>query len=236
MLDHLENPMIRFFLFISFVFSLFSQLSGHDVIQKMHERYKGQWYKTLTFEQKTTFLKGDSISHVQTWHEAISLPGQLHVKFGDPEDGNGLLFSADSQFVYKDHKLINRSKKTHPLLLLGFDVYGQATSKTIEQLKALGFNLDIVHQGIWQNRPVYVVGAEDGDLQSMQFWIDVEHLYFVRSISYNKKYNVSNEVEFNRYVPHQGGWVAPEVIFKRNGVTVMIEEYSNVKSPKLFIF
>ena len=50
-------------LFVTAVPSFAAQYkSGEEVIAAMHKRYDGKWYKTLTFQQKTTNYKPDGTS------------------------------------------------------------------------------------------------------------------------------------------------------------------------------
>ena len=84
----------------------------------------------------------------------------------------------------------------------------------IEKLKGLKFDLSIFREDNWQGRPVYVVGARQGDLHSPQFWIDRKNLYFVRMIRPAGKDGAqTQETQFNKYQKLGGGWMSPEVIF-----------------------
>src|SRR4051812_5109588 len=57
--------------------------TGEEVIAAMHARYVGRWYSTLTFTQKTGRLGADDKWNVQTWYEAMRIPGRLRIDF-DP--------------------------------------------------------------------------------------------------------------------------------------------------------
>jgi hypothetical protein len=83
---------------------------------------------------------------VETWYEALELPGKL-------KEANPLV---------------------HPLMVLGFDVYEAPVSETVRKLRGLNFDLSKLHQTTWRGRPTCVVGAEPGDTVSPQFWIDIE--------------------------------------------------------------
>jgi len=203
---------------------------GSDVIEAMHETYADSWYEYLTFEQKTTFYQNGEESQVQIWHEALHLPGRLHIKFGDPAEGNGMLFSADSHFVFQNHQLVNRQAFAHPLLILGFDVYRQSPETTIQQLENQDIDLSVMHEMSWQGRPVYVVGARHGDTASNQFWVDKERLVFVRLLGAGPSGAVQ-DTRFNEYERLGGGWIAPIVEFRTNGVMTMHEAYSDIETP-----
>ena len=206
--------------------------NGEELIAAMHNRYAGKWYKTLTFVQKTTFYKPDgSTSRVETWYEAISLPGTLRIDIDPLEKGNGILFTGGKVHSFRDGKLAGGRPFVHPLMVLGFDVYGQPVTTTIEQVKGIGIDLATIHEAKWQGRDVYVVGAKQGDLTVPQVWVDKKNLYFVRLFELvgKDKKNVQ-EVQFNNYEKVKGGWVAPEVIFNVDGKRTILEEYTDIQA------
>lgn len=205
--------------------------NGEELIAAMHKRYAGKWYKTLTFVQKTTFYKPDgNTDRVETWYEAMSLPGSLRIDIDPLEKGNGILFTGGKVHSFRDGKLAGGRPFVHPLMVLGFDVYGQPVATTIEQVKGIGIDLATIHEAKWQGRDVYVVGAKQGDLTVPQVWVDKKNLYFVRLFERvgREKKNVQ-EVQFNKYEKVKGGWVAPEVLFFVDGRKTILEEYTDIQ-------
>ncbi len=193
----------------------------------MRDRYAGKWYRTLTFTQKTTLPDGK----VETWYEALELPGKLRIDIAPLDSMKTILFRNDSVYQFDQGKLKDSKALVHPLMVLGFDVYGDPVAKTVQKLKGLKFDLSKIHQTRWQGRPTYVVGAEAGDTTSPQFWIDAERLYFVRSLEPSKKDpSVINDVRFEKYIPLAGGWLEMEVLFLSNGKQQVKEEYLNPKA------
>jgi hypothetical protein len=204
--------------------------NGEELIAAMHKRYAGKWYKTLTFVQKTTTYKPDGTSGVETWYEAMSLPGSLRIDIDPLEKGNGILFTGGKVHSFRDGKLAGGRPFVHPLMVLGFDVYGQPVATTIEQVKGIGIDLATMHEAKWQGRDVYVVGAKEGDLSAPQVWVDKKNLYFVRLFERvgKEKKNIQ-EVQFNKYQKVKGGWVAPEVVFFVDGRKTIMEEYTDMQ-------
>jgi outer membrane lipoprotein-sorting protein len=211
-----------------------------QLVAAMQKKYARSWYKTATFVQKTTNIDKDGNKKVETWYEAMSLPGSLRIDFTPTKDGNGILFTNSQLYIFKNGKLDTNRPYVHPLMVLGFDIYGSPQAEVIEKLKGLKFDLSIFREDTWQGRPVYVVGAKQGDLHSQQFWIDQKNLYFVRMLRPGgKDGEQTQETQFNKYVKLGGGWMSPEVIFMVDGKVATTEEYSdlraNVKLPeKLF--
>lgn len=210
--------------------------NGEELVQQMRDRYQGKWYRTLTFTQKTTLPDGK----VETWYEALELPGKLRIDIAPLADGKTILFRNDSVYQFEGGKLTESKPLVHPLMVLGFDVYGAPVEETVRKLKGLNYDLSRLHQTTWQGRPTYVVGAEPGDTVSPQFWIDVERLYFVRSLEPSKKDStLINDTRFEKYIPLAGGWVETEVLFLTGGKQRVKEEYlspkANVKlDPAIF--
>src|SRR5437764_2735433 len=190
-----------------------------DLVAAMQKKYAKSWYKTATFVQKTTNIDKDGNKKVETWYEAMSLPGSLRIDFTPTKDGNGILFTNGQIYSFKSGKVDTNRAFVHPLMILGFDIYRLSQADAIEKLKGLKFDLSIMREDTWQGRPVYVVGAKAGDLHSSQFWIDKENLYFVRMLApAGKDGTATQETQFNKYFKVKGGgWVSPEVVFMING-------------------
>ncbi len=214
--------------------------STNALIAAMQEKYGKSWYKTATFVQETTNIQPDGTSKVETWYEAMSVPGRLRIDFTPTTEGNGILFTDGKIFVFKNGKVENTRPFDHPLLILGFDIYRLPASEVTAKLQALKFDLSQFREDTWQGKPVYVVGAKAGDLHSPQFWIDQKNLYFVRMLRpAGKDGTQTQETQFNKYQKLGGGWIAPEVIFMVDGKVVTTEKYSEIRGdveldPKLF--
>jgi hypothetical protein len=201
--------------------------TGADVIRMMQARYEGKWYRTLTFVQATKHADGS----VETWYEALRVPGALRIDIAPLSSQSVILFRNDSIYRYVSGEIKLARPLVHPLLLLGFDVYGQAADKTIGTLTQLGYDLSKVRAGTWQGRKVWIVGAAEGDSTTNQFWVDQERLVFVRSLGTNpQRPGVVTDVQFNKYVKLGQGWIETEVLFLENGVLNLTEEYRDMKA------
>jgi outer membrane lipoprotein-sorting protein len=215
-------------------------MNTNELIAAMQKQYGKSWYKTATFVQETTNIQPDGTSKVETWYEAMSVPGSLRIDFTPTSEGNGVLFTGGKIFVFKNGKVDTERPFEHPLLILGFDIYRAPATEVTNKLQALKFDLSQFREDTWQGRPVYVVGAKAGDLHSPQFWIDQKNLYFVRMLRPGGKDGAqTQETQFNKYQKLGGGWMAPEVIFMVDGKVVTTEKYSDMRAdvqldPKLF--
>ncbi len=210
---------------------LASPPNGRQIVQAMHDRYAGKWYRTLTFVQKNTATRPDGSQEHSIWHEYAALPGKLRIEFAPADSGNGLLFVSDSQFVFHADTLGNASAFIHPLMVLGFDVYFEPAERTAARLERLKFDLATVHEDTWQGRPVYVVGAKPGDLRARQFWVDRERLVFVRLLEPGQRDTSRiSDIRFNKYQPAGDAWLSAEVAFLVDGQERWLEEYTEIKT------
>ncbi|HEU4996899.1 MAG TPA: hypothetical protein VFT29_18910 [Gemmatimonadaceae bacterium] len=205
-------------------------MSADQLVGAMRERYAGKWYRTLTFVQKSTFLRPDgTTSRVETWYEAIALPGRLRIDLGDPSRGNGVVYRGDSVYTLQQGHITDRRIGRNPLLILGFDVYAQPAQRTMAQLRAENINLDVMRMDTLYGRPVYVVGAGPGDTTSNQFWVDADRMLFVRLIQTDPQRRATRDIRFENYVQRGGGWVAELVRILAGDKVVFQEEYSDVR-------
>jgi hypothetical protein len=205
--------------------------TAEDLITAMHARYAGKWYSTLTFVQKNTRYLADGRTDTSTWSEALRLPGKLRIDVEPRANGNGNIYRNDTVYVFNSGRLVRQARAPHPLLLLGFDVYFIPVDRSLATLREIGFDLSRMHQGTWQGRPAYIVGAAPGDTRSRQFWIDRDRLVFVRMIEPSRRDTTKTaEIRFNRYYAVGDAWLAPEVEFLIDGARDFLEEYTEIKT------
>ncbi len=205
--------------------------SGAQLIEAMQSRYAGRWYRTITFVQTSTTIAADGSEQPAIWYEAALLPSRLRIDFDPLSAGNGALIRADTQYVMQRGALVRTVPRTNELLLLGFDVYFLEPSFTAAWLRRIGFDLARIRQDEWQGRQVYVVGATSPtDLKSKQFWIDREHLLFVRMLAPAARDGSQvDDIRFGKYQQIGRAWVAPLVEIYRNGKLVFKEEYQHIR-------
>ncbi|PYT90918.1 MAG: hypothetical protein DMG36_19975 [Acidobacteria bacterium] len=208
---------------------------GETLLRAMHDRYQNNWYETLTFTQKSTTHNDDGTDKSEIWHEAMLLPGKLRIDIGSLADGNGMLVANGALTSYQNGKASDAHPFVHMLLVLGFDVFRQSTQATIDQVKGQGFDLTKLREDTWDGEPVYVVGADKGDLKSKQFWVEKKRLLFVRMIAPDRRDAAKTaDSRFADYRQLPVGWVAARVEFFVAGKNVFSEEYSEIQTnPKL---
>ena len=227
----MQNLILILALLTSDVFQAQTIRNGEDLLRAMHDRYKGSWYQTVTFTQKSTTYKPDGTSSAETWYQAALLPGKLRIDIGSASDGKGYVFSDGSVTVIKQNKVVANVKDINMLLVLGFDVYCQDPEVTINDVKGESFDLSKLREDSWEGKPAYVVGAEKGDLKSKQFWVAKDTLLFVREIEPARD-NPSklDDIRFIHYQPLAGAWIAAGVEVYSEGKKVFSEDYSDIQA------
>jgi hypothetical protein len=205
--------------------------TGEEVLDAMRDRYAGKWYNTLTFTQKTSRLLPNGTWNVQTWYEAMRLPGRLRIDFDPLSAGNGVLYARDSQFVVQNGRPLRGDPGINPLLVLGFDVYFAPVARTAARLRREGFDLTRVNETTFQGRPMIVVGARRGDYNRKQFWIDADRLVFVRMLEPTPRdTNKMQDIRFVNYERRGAAWIAPRVEIWSEGKLVFYEDYDDVRT------
>ena len=199
---------------------------GFALVRAMHDRYEGRWYRSLTFTQDTYWATDSETPRTEVWREWMALPGRLRIEMGDPLSGIDAIYARDSTFILQEGELADAQPQRNRLLILGFDVYAQAPSETIRQLRAEGIDLGAFRTDVWQRRPVYVVGTPDRG----EVWIDAERLLFVRLVEPATIGDAVRDVRFEGYVPLGEAWIAPRVEVWSGDELVFWEVYRDIEA------
>jgi hypothetical protein len=204
---------------------------GASIVRKMHGKYQDAWFTTTQFAQKTTTYDADGKANVELWYERIQLPGKLRIDVGAAKDGNAMILADGEMHTFKGGSQVDSRPMTSLALLLGFDVYKQSPDITLAQLKHEGVDTTKVHEDSWEGRPVFVVGADRGDLGSNQFWVDKERLLLVRIIAPSRTQpQMPSDIRFLDFRIQPRGVIAARIDVYRQNRLVMSEEYSDIET------
>jgi len=210
---------------------------GTAVLERMRAAYAGKWYHTLTFVQKTTVTRPDSTKNVtktvSTWYESMrhtSAGVQLRIDRGDPAEGNGVLYTADSSWRFRDGKLIAASADGNDFLPLIEGVYVQPIERTVREVKKMNVDLSKVRAGRWRDRDVWIVGATAAsDTTSPQFWVDQQRNVVVRAVV-NLSPTSLLDILLDGYVTVGPAMLATKIVMSTGGKVIQEEEYSDWKT------
>ena len=215
---------------------------GTALLARMHDRYAGKWFTTLTFVQKTTQHRPDGTEAVSTWHEAQS-GSRLRIDMGDLAAGNGALYTADSLYVVRGGKVVRTMAEGNPFLPLIAGVYVEPLDVTLRQLAPWHVDLSRLYAREWEGQPTWVIGASSAsDSTSPQVWVERERLIVTRFMMplFPSTPVRNQDVRLEHNVAVGGGWLATRVRMLDKGVALQTEEYSDWKSdmpldPRLFV-
>lgn len=79
-----------------------------QLVNAMHDRYAGKWYRTLSFTQRTTHHLPNDSTRVDIWREWGAMPGRLRIEMGPPEANNGVIYANDSLYAVRGGRSATR--------------------------------------------------------------------------------------------------------------------------------
>ncbi len=203
--------------------------STQSLVEAMQSRYTGKWSRTVTFVQHNVHYQADTVKNTSVWYEALEYPDKFRIDFSEPKEGNAVIFANDSVFNFRAGKLVAKRQQANHLMLLAGGIYFIPTDKALSRLQEAGYDISKFHENTWEGKPVYVVGAEKGDLQSAQFWIDKDKLYLVRTLTPTPDQHLQ-EAQFSKHIKNGRGWIETEVLFLKDGKRQQLEMYKDIKA------
>ena len=204
--------------------------SAAELVTRMHDRWVGKWYTTLTFLQHNTLYRTGGGEDRSDWREYMALPGRLRIEYL-PGGKSGVIFENGRVHAFDAGKRVQTQTRIHPLLLIGGDVYAIPPEVTLRRLDSLGVNLRAFRADTFAGARVYVAGGAVGDSTSPQVWIDADRLVALRVIERETRgtRTIVTDSRFTKYVDMDGVPVATEMLFLREGRPIFKEEYADVR-------
>jgi hypothetical protein len=213
---------------------------GRALLARMHDRYAGRWFRTLTFVQRTKQQRPDGTWQESTWYEAQRGP-RLRIDVGDPSAGNGALYTADSLYVIRAGKVVRTRAEGNPFLPLIVSVYLEPLDVTLAQLAPYKVDLSRIRVQDFEGKPTYVVGSTSpSDTTSPQIWVEKDRLIVTRFLMalFPTPDNHVQDVRLENNVPAGDGWLATRIRMLDQAKALQTEEYSdwrvNVPLPATF--
>jgi broad specificity phosphatase PhoE len=205
--------------------------SGTELVTRMHDRYAGKWYNTVTFTQTTTQHRPDGTERVSTWHESLLAPGILRIDVGPPADSTVIIYTRDSSYYIRAGKLVHAAADANPFMPFVVTMYHVPVTETLGELARWKFDLTRIRGDVRDGRAVWVVGARDAaDTTSPQFWVDAERLVTTRLIVGGEGMTPGMDIALNDYRPLGGGWIAADVDIRVNGKSIQREQYADLRA------
>ena len=205
--------------------------SARELITEMHDRYAGNWYRTLRFTQTNTFYTQSGGEQKSRWIQNLSVPGRLRIDFEPLSSRSGLLILNNRVTTFDNGRRVDSKRSIQAILTLTADVYAIPASVTLRRLDSLKVDLDKFRTDRLDRKKVYVVGADKDDLESTQIWIDAEKLLLVRLIQAEKRGDrtIVTDTRVGGYRDVDGFPIAHEFVSMRDGKPYFKEEYEDVR-------
>ncbi|MCB0663859.1 MAG: hypothetical protein KDC24_14020 [Saprospiraceae bacterium] len=172
------------FVFICSTVSGFAQFkSARELVHKMYVDVKENPMAGFTFRQETIRYRTDTLSgDTSTWYEAIQYPDKFRIDFGDPAEGNAVLYKNDSAYIFKGGQLDKSRFEPMPLLFLEGGMAFYPFKAVMPRLQELGLDTSILSKQDWMGKSYWVLGAKPGDLNARQVWVDANSLMPIRRL------------------------------------------------------
>jgi hypothetical protein len=206
--------------------------SSRDLIREMHDRYAGNWYRTLRFSQTNTFYTTSGREEKSRWIENLSVPGRLRIDFEPLSSKSGLLILNNRVITFDNGKRVDSRRSIQGILTLTADVYAIPVAVTLRRLDSLKIDLEKFRADRLDRKRVFVIGsASDDDMESNQAWIDADKLLLVRFIQQEKRGDrtIVTDTRVGEYKDVDGFPVAHQYVSMRDGKPYFREEYENVR-------
>lgn len=201
------------------------------LINAMHGRYDGKYFKTMTFLQNNTAYTTTGGENKSQWFVHVQAPGKLRIAFLPVTRKSGLVQVGERVASFDNGIRIDFRRSVNPLLLLGVDAYAGPASAVMRGLDSLGVDTEIIRTDEWDGRPVYVIGAKEGDSTSNQVWIDSEHLRLARFIQRAGRgaRTIISDIRVRNYREIDGYHVPTEFLTLRNGRPAWREQRTDIR-------
>lgn len=225
--------MIKYFtiIFTTIVFVLFASCdyninSSEELFDKINSTYHNKWYKNISFSQTTSYYAEDSVSTPDRWFEEYQYPGKLAVRSAN-HDNYAFLYVNDSVYEYKNNNLLRAENYSHELLFFSKDIYNTPRDEIDEKFNELGYDINKFYKTKYNNRHVYVIGAESSNNISNQVWYDAEHFYLCKLIKNSD--DGLKEISLHDFIEVSGqGWIEQELVYSINGEIFLKEKYFDI--------
>jgi outer membrane lipoprotein-sorting protein len=225
--------MRRTLLFLTGLFALqnaFAQITGEQILEKMHAKFSGKWHRNITYVQTTIpYIEGKA-TNKQLWYEAIQFPASFRLDVGDTRSGNLVIYSKDSLFKFQENKLISGRKDENDIIFLSGGMYFYPLDEAKKQFRRFQYDLKKGFETEWKGKPVYVLGAANADEKVNQLWVDKEKLVILRIIEYGGQ---KMEYQFEGHQSTGGGYTETKATIFLEDEKVQVETYSNIETNQV---
>lgn len=162
------------------VFASRAPRNGLEVVGRMRRAHPSRGLKRLAFTVRATQYVADS-AQMRARAYAI-LPGKMRVDNLPRATRTGYVRDRQRLAVFRAGQRVSTANRVDLRTLLAYDIFAQGIDTTIAWLDSARVRFALVRRDRFAGRAVWVVGAEEDDMTSSQFWVDAEEWRVVRVI------------------------------------------------------
>jgi outer membrane lipoprotein-sorting protein len=211
-----------------------SPRSGLEVIGWMRYAHPSRQLRSLAFTLSTTEYRDDS-ARVARARVYTALPGKMRLELLPATRRSGYIRNRHRLSVFERGRRVSTLSRVDLSTLLTYDVFAQSADTTIMWLDSARVRFGLVRRDELDGRDVWVVGAEEGDTTSAQFWVDAERWHVLRVIQREPRTpsNVS-DLRFTEYTELLDIPVPTRIQVYRGGRLALQQDVSDVAvNPRL---
>ena len=190
--------------------------NGLEVIGAMRRAHPSRALRSLSFTVMST--DPDSPTRVTRARTLATLPGRFRTTTLPASRKTGTVRNQQRVAIFERGRRVVSRTRVDLATLLSYDVFAQGIDSTIRSLDAAGVRYGLARRDQLQGRKVWVVGAQENDLTSPQFWVDAEEWRLVRVIQRDlRSSSVTVDVRFSAFTDVMGVPLATRVAVYRQG-------------------
>ncbi len=157
--------------------------NGLEVVGAMRRTHPSRALHALSFTQSTIEIR-TTTPPPRTRRSRVfaALPGKQRIIQLPTTARSGSIRDRQRLAVFERGRRVTTSNRVDLAMLLAFDVYAQSIDTTIMWLDAAKVRMGLARRDMLDRRRVWVVGAEEGDEKTAQFWVDADQWRVVRVI------------------------------------------------------
>jgi len=155
--------------------------SGLEVVGAMRRAHPSRALKSIAFDVATTEHRGRAPRSVLA-RSVAALPGRYHVTTLPATRRSGVVRIEQRVAVFQGGKRVVSQNRVDIARLLAYDLFAQGIDTTVRWLDIARVRFGVTRRDEFGGRDVWVVGANEGDSTSAQFWVDADRWHVVRVI------------------------------------------------------
>lgn len=160
----------------------------------------------------------DTPARVTRARTVATLPGRFRTTTLPASRKSATIRNQQRVAIFERGRRVVSRSRVDLVTLLAYDVFAQGIDSTIRALDAGGVRYAVARRDRLDGRRVWVVGADEGDSTSVQFWVDAEEWRLVRVIQPDlRAAKVTVDVRFLEFTDVMGIPLATRVDVYRNG-------------------